>query len=124
MQKIDLYISNEAPNVKGGAAWLKPVGGGFTLYVLDNGWKPVQLVDDKGTASEGDDIPIDTKNKADKVKSATNGNLAALNSNGNLTDSGKKASDFAPMGTDGDASTEMSLYGLKAYIDEQIEALG
>lgn len=33
--------------------------------------------------------------KADKVSSATNGNFAGLNSSGNLTDSGKKASDFA-----------------------------
>lgn len=33
--------------------------------------------------------------KADKVSGATNGNLAGLDSNGNLTDSGKKASDFA-----------------------------
>ena len=32
--------------------------------------------------------------KADKVSSATNGNFAGLDSNGNLTDSGKKASDF------------------------------
>lgn len=34
-------------------------------------------------------------NKADKVSGATAGNLAALNENGNLMDSGKKASDFA-----------------------------
>ena len=33
-------------------------------------------------------------NKADKVSSATSGNFAGLDSNGNLTDSGKKASDF------------------------------
>ena len=33
--------------------------------------------------------------KADKVSSATNGNFAGLNASGNLTDSGKKASDFA-----------------------------
>lgn len=33
--------------------------------------------------------------KADKVSSATNGNFAGLDANGNLTDSGKKASDFA-----------------------------
>lgn len=32
--------------------------------------------------------------KADKVASATNGNFAGLDSNGNLTDSGKKAADF------------------------------
>ena len=34
--------------------------------------------------------------KADKVKSATSGNFAGLDANGNLTDSGKKAGDFAP----------------------------
>lgn len=33
--------------------------------------------------------------KADKVSSPTNGNFAGLDTNGNLTDSGKKASDFA-----------------------------
>ena len=34
-------------------------------------------------------------NKADKVANATSGNFAGLDANGNLTDSGKKASDFA-----------------------------
>ena len=33
--------------------------------------------------------------KADKVSSATNGHFAGLDSSGNLTDSGKAASDFA-----------------------------
>lgn len=37
----------------------------------------------------------DVANKADKVTGATNGNFAGLDANGNLTDSGKKASDFA-----------------------------
>ena len=36
--------------------------------------------------------------KADKVSGATNGNFAGLNASGNLTDSGKKASDFALAG--------------------------
>jgi hypothetical protein len=36
----------------------------------------------------------DVSGKADKVSGATNGNFAGLDSNGNLTDSGKKASDF------------------------------
>lgn len=36
----------------------------------------------------------DVTGKADKVSSATNGNFAGLDSNGNLMDSGKKASDF------------------------------
>lgn len=37
---------------------------------------------------------VDISGKADKVSSATNGNFAGLDSNGNLTDSGSKASDF------------------------------
>lgn len=40
-----------------------------------------------------DDIP-DITDKADKVASATSGNFAGLDANGNLTDSGSKASDF------------------------------
>ena len=44
---------------------------------------------DFGPAS-GQNIP----GKADKVTSATSGHFAGLDANGNLTDSGKKASDF------------------------------
>ena len=36
----------------------------------------------------------DITGKADKVSGATNGNFAALDSNGNLTDSGHKHSDY------------------------------
>lgn len=43
------------------------------------------------TALQAEDIA----DKADKVSSATAGNFAGLDSNGNLTDSGSKASDFA-----------------------------
>jgi len=41
------------------------------------------------------DTTIDLSGKADKVANATSGNLAGLDSNGNLTDSGKKPADFA-----------------------------
>lgn len=46
--------------------------------------------------------------KADKVQSATSGNFAGLDSNGNLTDSGKKASDFATsaQGTKADSAIQ------------------
>lgn len=37
----------------------------------------------------------DLSGKADKVNSATSGNFAGLDANGNLTDSGKKVADFA-----------------------------
>ena len=40
-----------------------------------------------------EDIPVIT-GKADKVSGAVSGNFAGLDSNGNLTDSGSKASDF------------------------------
>lgn len=40
----------------------------------------------------------DITGKADKVASATNGNFAGLDSNGNLTDSGYKAADFQAAG--------------------------
>ena len=48
--------------------------------------------------------------KADKVSGATNGNFAGLDSSGNLTDSGKKASDF---GTSAEVSAIVNVYGSK-----------
>ena len=47
----------------------------------------------------------DITGKADKVASATNGNFAGLDANGNLTDSGKKAADFATAAQGGKADT-------------------
>lgn len=44
-------------------------------------------------------------NKADKVSNATNGNFAGLDSNGNITDSGSNASDFATAAQGALAST-------------------
>lgn len=66
----------------------------------------------------GDDVDIVTMNgmivnaisllsldKADKVSGATQGNLAGLDANGNLTDSGKSPSDFATAAQGGKADT-------------------
>ena len=55
--------------------------------------------------------------KADKVANATSGNLAALDGNGNLTDSGKKAADFATL----DASGKVPSSQLPSYVDDVIE---
>ena len=41
-----------------------------------------------------DGLYVDISGKADKVKNATAGNFAALDESGNMTDSGKKPSDF------------------------------
>ena len=59
-----------------------------------------------GTASWGN-APVDNT-KADKVSNATSGDFAGLDSNGNLTDSGKKASDFATsaQGTKADSAIQ------------------
>lgn len=56
--------------------------------VLDNdAWKPFGIDQE------------DLDRKVDKVSDATNGNFAGLDDNGNLTDSGFKASDFKPKQT-------------------------
>lgn len=47
----------------------------------------------------------DITGKADKVASATNGNFAGLDANGNLTDSGSKTADFATAAQGGKADT-------------------
>lgn len=104
MLKLDLYISKEAPSARN-AAWLKPVSGGFALYALFNGkWQSLKLVDDNGTVKPGDDTPIDT---------------LAFEQAG-----AAEAVQEAITGTATDTSSDMTLYGLKAYVDEQIEALG
>ena len=51
--------------------------------------------DTTGAAKMASDISSLSSSKADKVASATSGNFAGLDANGNLTDSGSKASDFA-----------------------------
>lgn len=64
------------------------------------------------TAQESIQVPTfeEHKAKADKVTNATNGNFAGLDANGNLTDSGKKASDFGTYSkpNDGIPSSDMA----------------
>ena len=54
----------------------------------------VTLTNSSGTVT----IASSDSTKADKVSSATNGNFAGLDANGNLIDSGKKVADFQPAG--------------------------
>ena len=66
---------------------------------------------------------IDYSGKADKVASATDGNFAGLDADGNLTDSGKKASDFDAAG----AAAAVSGYGdgeTTKTVKEVAESLG
>ena len=118
MKKIDLYISNSAPSVSNGAAWLKPVNGGFALYILDNGWKPLKLVNDGGTPSEGDDTVEDPKTELigsvqyEPTANTINGAKAYADAVGTEL-----------VGDPTDAASNMTLYGLKAYVDAQIAGL-
>jgi hypothetical protein len=56
----------------------------------------------------------DVSGKADKVSGVTSGNFAGLDSNGNLTDSGSKASDFATasQGTKADTAYQKPQTGI------------
>jgi len=104
------------------------------------GVKRVKIGTTSGTINvDGVDVAVkdvitshqDISGKADKVSGATNGNFAGLDSNGNLTDSGKKASDFisatekganngvASLGSDGKVPASQ----LPSYVDDVIECL-
>ena len=67
---------------------------------------PIQIAESQVT-----NLTTDLGNKADKVASATSGNFAGLDENGNLTDSGKKASDFATSAQGGKADS--AIQGVK-----------
>lgn len=67
---------------------------------------PIQIAESQVT-----NLSTDLGNKADKVANATSGNFAGLDDNGNLTDSGKNASDFATSTQGGKADS--SIQGVK-----------
>ena len=101
--KITMQAVNTLPAVADAAQnviYLVPnSGSGGNIkdeYILVNG--AFELI---GTTA------IDISGKADKVSNATSGNFAGLDSNGNLTDSGKKASDFATAAQGAKADTAL-----------------
>ena len=63
---------------------------------------------------------LDISAKADKVSGATNGNLAGLDANGNLTDSGKNPSDFATAAQV--TQIEQDIDNLEALVPNQASA--
>ena len=66
---------------------------------------------------------IDLDGKADKVSGATAGHLAGLDANGNLTDSGKSASDFATAAQGAKADTALQPADIVAITTSEIDAL-
>ena len=68
---------------------------------INDNWSRIDEV--IGTLPSGGTIQEEINGKVDKVDSSINGNFAGLDANGNITDSGKKASDFVAVtniGTD------------------------
>ena len=77
MRYYKIVFDKEAPSMSG-VIWAKPVDGGFSLYINIGGWKPLKIVDDKGTAGTGDDKPKAVLNVTDITK-LTNRQCDALN---------------------------------------------
>jgi hypothetical protein len=60
MKQLRTVISRTSP--RGGDIWIKPVEGGFTLYVRYNMmWNPLKLVDSGDIHKIGDDVPIEVE---------------------------------------------------------------
>lgn len=65
--------------------------------------------------------------KADKVSGATNGNFAGLDANGNLTDSGKKAADFATeqgLANEAETRAKLGAHNLLNIFNSEINVSG
>lgn len=68
-----------------------------------------------------DSASFDISGKADKVNGATDGHLASLDSNGNLADSGKSASDFAQVSSNAlTAKTLANATSVQTLSDKQV----
>lgn len=113
---------------------IKTISQSADLYTVYFYTKEAPVTEDDAAFSIALPNPTDLINaKADKVKSAVAGNFAGLNASGNLVDSGKKVSDFEPVGAANTAKTELLKFigtiptdavakTIVAYIRESVEA--
>ena len=114
------YVSDVKPEVQNGL-WLKVVEGGIALYLIENGCeKPLKVVEDGGTSTSVDDTVAEA---ASKVKSDLVGKSTDTKTKDTIKGAKKYAEDQAAtlLGTDQDASTDMTLYGLKAWATATFE---
>lgn len=101
---VDVYTADETTLTKTGAQFSIKDGGVTTDKIADKNVTEVKLEqnvqDALALARTALQAHQDITGKADKVEGATEGNFAALDADGNLVDSGKKAADFAPANID------------------------
>ena len=57
MRVIDKTVFSPTEPSSREVLWAKPMGGGFAFYLFDGTWKPMKVVDGKGTPSTDDDEP-------------------------------------------------------------------
>jgi len=133
MQELDASISGINTSITNlGSTKADKVTGQFTANnfaaldsngnLKDSGKKAADFVDStayatKITSIEGD-IEDLQDNKANKVNPATDGNFASLNGYGDLTDSGKKAADFATAAQG--AKADSAIQGVKCSTDSAL----
>ena len=110
MKEYKLIFSSTEPNVRN-CVWVKPVSGGFALYMLSNGvMSPLKVMDDNSTANIADDVVQNLVGSVQDGKTANTINGAKAYA--------EDVKDTVT-GTDADTSADLTLYGLKAYIDEK-----
>lgn len=119
----NLPTQNSDNLVKSGGVWTgldaKADKTALTDYQTKDLATPITVDGTSETTVEGALGAINTlaagnkTDKADKVSSATNGDFAGLDASGNLTDSGKKASDFATAQGLADEAATRSYMGAK-----------
>ena len=109
MRIYKTIVSAVAPGQRD-VLWAKPVEGGFTLYLQNNGmWQALKVMEDKGTASDADDT--------EDIKTALIGSVQDESTANTIN--GAKAAVAAVVGTNTDTAEDLTLYGLKAYIDSK-----
>ena len=111
MKDLRFILSTQEPAVRD-CVWCKPVEGGFALYMLQAGvMTPLKVMDDKSTASIVYDAVQDLVGSVQDEKTANTINGAKA-----YADDVKDT----VTGTASDTSADLTLYGLKAYIDSKV----
>ena len=96
---VDVYSADEVTLTKEGSTFKIKNSGVGTAHIAEKAVTKAKLEESVQASLALADSALqshqDISGKADKVSGATVGNFAGLDATGNLTDSGKKASDFA-----------------------------